>query len=122
MRNLYLLDCTLRDGGYVNDWEYGAGSIKSIFSRLDSAGVDAIEVGFLDERRQYDPNRSIFPDTKSEQLLGVFVVAVHHDVDVVFHGIGARALMKNRLDVLTQGVQTFEEVVFVSIVDETQTD
>lgn len=65
MRNLYLLDCTLRDGGYVNDWEYGAGSIKSIFSRLDSAGVDAIEVGFLDERRQYDPNRSIFPDTKS---------------------------------------------------------
>ncbi len=65
MSNLYLLDCTLRDGGYVNDWDYGAGSIKSIFSRLDNAGIDAIEVGFLDERRGYDPNRSIFPDTKS---------------------------------------------------------
>lgn len=65
MNKLYLLDCTLRDGGYVNDWNFGAGSIKSIFSRLDCAGVDAIEVGFLDERRPYDPNRSIFPDTKS---------------------------------------------------------
>ena len=65
MRNLYLLDCTLRDGGYVNDWNFGAGSIKSIFSRLDCAGVDAIEIGFLDDRRSYDANRSIFPDTKS---------------------------------------------------------
>lgn len=65
MAKLYLLDCTLRDGGYVNDWEYGAGSIKSIFSRLDSAGLDTIEVGFIDDRRPYDPNRSIYPDTKS---------------------------------------------------------
>lgn len=65
MPNLYLLDCTLRDGGYVNDWEFGAGSIGSIFSRLDSAGIDSIEVGFLDDRRSYDPNRSIYPDTKS---------------------------------------------------------
>lgn len=65
MRNLYLLDCTLRDGGYVNDWEFGAGSIKSIFSRLDCAGVDTIEVGFIDDRRKYDANRSIYPDTKS---------------------------------------------------------
>lgn len=65
MRKLGLLDCTLRDGGYVNDWNFGAGSIKSIFSRLDDAGIDAIEVGFIDERRPYDPNRSIYPDTKS---------------------------------------------------------
>ena len=65
MRKIGLLDCTLRDGGYVNDWNFGAGSIKSIFSRLDDAGVDAIEVGFIDERRPYDPDRSIYPDTKS---------------------------------------------------------
>jgi len=60
-----LLDCTLRDGGYVNDWDFGLGSIKSIISRLDCAGVDIIEVGFIDENRNYDENRAIFPDTKS---------------------------------------------------------
>jgi len=65
-----LLDCTLRDGGFVNDWNFGFGSIKSIISRLDYAGVDIVEVGFIDERRTYDENRSIFPDTKS--ILPVF--------------------------------------------------
>jgi 4-hydroxy 2-oxovalerate aldolase len=65
-----LLDCTLRDGGFVNDWNFGFGSIKSIISRLDYAGVDIIEVGFIDERRAYDENRSIFPDTKS--ILPIF--------------------------------------------------
>jgi len=60
-----LLDCTLRDGGFVNDWNFGFGSIKSIIGRLDYAGVDIIEVGLIDERRAYDENRSIFPDTKS---------------------------------------------------------
>ena len=60
-----LLDCTLRDGGFVNDWYFGFGSIRNILSRLDYAGIDIIEVGFIDERRIYDENRTIFPDTRS---------------------------------------------------------
>lgn len=70
-----LLDCTLRDGGFVNDWEFGYSSIRSIVSRLDKAGIDVIEIGFLDVRRNYDPNRSIFPDTSSisDTLAGLTV-------------------------------------------------
>jgi len=68
--NCRLLDCTLRDGGFVNDWNFGFGSIKSIISRLDCAGIDIIEVGFVDKRHAYDENRSIFPDTNS--ILPVF--------------------------------------------------
>ena len=60
-----LLDCTLRDGGFVNDWNFGLGSIKSIISRLDHAKVDIIEIGLIDARRNYDENRSIFPNTDS---------------------------------------------------------
>lgn len=62
---MYLLDCTLRDGGYVNDWEFGYDNIVNIYERLVSANVDIVEVGFIDERRRYDVNRSIFPDTAS---------------------------------------------------------
>lgn len=51
MKNISLLDCTLRDGGYVNDWNFGRETMICIFERLVSAGVDIIEVGFLDERR-----------------------------------------------------------------------
>ncbi len=60
-----LLDCTLRDGGYLNDWEFGLDTITSIFERLVSSRVDFIEVGFLDERRIFDYNRSIMPNTIS---------------------------------------------------------
>lgn len=60
-----LLDCTMRDGGYVNDWEFGHNSLINIFERLVNAGIDIIEVGFLDDRRPFDLNRSIFPDTES---------------------------------------------------------
>lgn len=65
MKKVKILDCTLRDGGFVNDWGFGLGSIKSIISRLAYAGIDIIEIGFIDERRKYDENRSIFPDIQS---------------------------------------------------------
>lgn len=65
MHNIGLLDCTLRDGGYVNDWKFGHENLVSIFERLVDAGVDIIEIGFLDERRPFDIDRSIMPDTES---------------------------------------------------------
>jgi 4-hydroxy 2-oxovalerate aldolase len=55
----------LRDGGYINDWEFGHDNLVSVFERLVDTGVDIVEVGFIDDRRPYDYNRSIFPDTES---------------------------------------------------------
>lgn len=65
MNQVYLLDCTLRDGGYLNDWKFGKDNIVNIFERVVNAGVDIIEVGFLDGRRGFDPDRTIMPDTES---------------------------------------------------------
>lgn len=65
MRKIKLLDCTLRDGGYVNDWRFGYTNTVSIFERLVDANVDIIEVGFLDDRRPFDIDRTIIPDTAS---------------------------------------------------------
>lgn len=61
---LELLDCTLRDGGYNNDWEFGHDTLISVFERVVSAEIDFIELGFLDQRRPFDINRSIMPDTE----------------------------------------------------------
>ena len=58
-----LLDCTIRDGGYVNDWKFGHNNLISIFERLIDSNVDYIELGFLDDRRPFDIDRSIMPDT-----------------------------------------------------------
>ena len=60
---IQLLDCTLRDGGYVNDWNFGRDTTAYLFERLVSSKVDIIEVGFMDERRVYDPDRTIMPNS-----------------------------------------------------------
>jgi len=66
---LRILDCTLRDGGFINDWKFGLGSMKSIISRLDKAGIDIVEVGFIDDRRDLDPDRAILPSTEAFNVL-----------------------------------------------------
>jgi 4-hydroxy 2-oxovalerate aldolase len=71
MSDIKLLDCTLRDGGYVNDWKFGHDNLISVFERLVDSNVDIIEVGFLDDRRPFDKDRSIMPDTASvEKIYG----------------------------------------------------
>lgn len=44
-----ILDCTLRDGGYLVDWNFGKDSIYSIVENLSKSGIDFIELGFLKE-------------------------------------------------------------------------
>ena len=45
--DLKLLDCTLRDGGYVNEWKWGYHNARAIIRFLTKAEVDFVEVGFL---------------------------------------------------------------------------
>ncbi len=65
MKDIKLLDCTLRDGGFINDWRFGSGDMVNLFERSVSAGIDYIETGFIDEREAFDPDRSIVPDLDS---------------------------------------------------------
>ncbi len=54
-----VLDCTLRDGGYVNNWDFGNNNIIKIISLLTQAKVNFIECGFL-KKINYNPNVSLF--------------------------------------------------------------
>jgi 4-hydroxy 2-oxovalerate aldolase len=47
MSNFKILDCTLRDGGHVNDFNFGEGNIKKIIKGLINSNIDLIELGFL---------------------------------------------------------------------------
>lgn len=59
MSLIKLLDCTLRDGGYINDWDFGYHTIKSIIKKLVDSQVDYVEVGFLRDC-EYDRNKSLY--------------------------------------------------------------
>ena len=45
--NIRLLDCTLRDGAYINNAEFGKPAMRGIISKLQDAHVDIIECGWL---------------------------------------------------------------------------
>lgn len=47
MKRVNILDCTLRDGGYLVDSQFGNTAIKGIIRGLAESGVDVIECGFL---------------------------------------------------------------------------
>jgi len=44
-----ILDCTLRDGGYINDFNFGYNQIRTIISKLSKSNIDIIECGFLSD-------------------------------------------------------------------------
>lgn len=45
--NIHVLDCTLRDGGYVNQWHFGFDNAREIVPLIYKSGVDYVEVGFI---------------------------------------------------------------------------
>ena len=47
--SIKILDCTLRDGGYLNNWEFNYKNIQSILANLHQSDIDFIECGFLKE-------------------------------------------------------------------------
>ena len=59
MGDIKLLDCTLRDGGYVNDWNWGFSPARDIIRTLTRAGVDIVEVGFLRNVAGYNPDVTV---------------------------------------------------------------
>lgn len=63
MSKVKLLDCTLRDGGYVNNWSFGRSTILNILRQLNNANIDYVEVGFIDDSSVKDINRTIYSGT-----------------------------------------------------------
>lgn len=56
MNNIHILDCTLRDGGYCNEWRFGFDNAKKITSGLVESEVEIVECGFLTNKVDYEPD------------------------------------------------------------------
>lgn len=57
--NIKLLDCTLRDGGYVNNFNFGIKNINKIIDNLSTTNIDIIELGFL-KNGDHNLDQSLF--------------------------------------------------------------
>ena len=54
-----ILDCTLRDGGYINSFDFGKKCIRDIVRKLTESRIEIIECGFL-KSGEFDENKSLF--------------------------------------------------------------
>ena len=52
-----ILDCTLRDGGYYNNWEFNKDLINEYLKVMEDIKVDYVEIGFrfIDKVRTKGP-------------------------------------------------------------------
>lgn len=85
-----LLDCTLRDGGYINDWNFGFHTIKDIIKKLVNSQVDYVEVGFL-RNCEYNRDKALFnncgemipilPDKRGNTKFTAMALHNKYDID-----------------------------------------
>ena len=71
MSMIKILDCTLRDGGYVNNWDFGESVIYHIINKLEASSVEIIECGFLSQKKETTKEKSIFKTIEeAEERMG----------------------------------------------------
>ncbi len=54
-RAIQIFDCTIRDGGYVNNWHFSKEIVREVYRALSKAGVDFVELGFRSTDKYFDP-------------------------------------------------------------------
>ena len=51
--NNKILDCTLRDGGYINNWNFDDTFINEYLSLMSKLNIDFVEIGFINNYKTY---------------------------------------------------------------------
>ena len=69
MSNIKILDCTLRDGGYRNNWQFKNGDIISTIKTLQKSKIEIIECGYLSELNGTSKDSSIFDTVNTANFL-----------------------------------------------------
>lgn len=121
--DLRLLDCTLRDGGYVNDWNWGFQKAREIIQALVNANVDVVEVGFLRNVEVYNPDitvcnyieelNKLLPDNPGNTLFSGMAMRSNYDIKKLSpysgHGIEMIRITAHDYDIV-DGMEFAKEV------------
>jgi len=50
-----VLDCTIRDGGLINNHDFDMRFVREVYKALSAAGVDYMEMGYKNSKRLFSP-------------------------------------------------------------------
>ena len=48
-----VIDCTVRDGGLMNKWQFDDDFVREVYHALTEAGVDYMEIGYLSSEKSF---------------------------------------------------------------------
>ena len=85
-KEIKVVDCTIRDGGLINKWQFPHDMVRKVFLALSAAGVDYMELGYRASQKMFPPGefgpwrfstdedvRRVLQDTQTNMKLGVMV-------------------------------------------------
>jgi 4-hydroxy 2-oxovalerate aldolase len=52
-----IMDCSIRDGGLINQWQFSDDFVRATYKSLCEAGVDYMEIGYKASKDQFDPSK-----------------------------------------------------------------
>jgi 4-hydroxy 2-oxovalerate aldolase len=52
-KELKVLDCTIRDGGLMNKWQFSKEFVKDVYLSCVEAGIDYMEIGYISSEDQF---------------------------------------------------------------------
>lgn len=127
MNSIKVLDVTLRDGGCVNDFNFGQTYMEKILAAQEASGVEVIEMGYIDEvkgsksgRTQYINEQVITECLLKNKKPGVTYVAMmdygkfnvdnlKHRTETSIDGLRVAFHKKNMHDMIPLGRKVIEK-------------
>lgn len=85
MNNIKLLDCTLRDGGYINNWDFGKDVISRLVNQVLIAGVEVMELGYLSTVNSGDEDTARYSSMKDVRRAYSNIKSDHQDYAVMIN-------------------------------------
>lgn len=89
-----VIDCTVRDGGLINNHDFSQHFVREVYKALSAAGVDYMEIGYRNSKRLFSPKeygkwkfcdddviKSVIDGVESNMKLSVMVDVDRVDID-----------------------------------------
>ena len=56
--DIKVMDCTVRDGGLMNKWQFSDEFVRGVYNACEEAGVDYMEIGYISSEKAFSRRRS----------------------------------------------------------------
>jgi 4-hydroxy 2-oxovalerate aldolase len=91
-----VFDCTIRDGGLINDHDFSDKFVRAVYKALSEAGVDYMEMGYKNSKKLFSPKdfgkwkfcddddiRKVIDGIESQTKISIMVDVDRVDIDDV---------------------------------------